>query len=278
MKNYIDEQNDIIKSYYKILSKDFPQFLNDYIYTPEMQKLDGINQICGAYWRKDNIYEDMYSVLKHSVGVALIIWNFTQDKKQTIADNEIPKLSADRLEYTFMNGIYYKKVWDLEEISQIYQDIHVINNEDNVEELGFNSVEIAEKFVDRASKLWPIWVSSEDTITMYFFANIIEKMYNEKYITKSDLYELSEQQIINLIKICKNKKISEAFNNFMKYNNFIDSKEYREDKFCVSRKVKIRYINPITKKGRIYDISTKAKKQIDNFNNIDISKYAYIDI
>ncbi len=177
-----------------------------------------------------------------------------------------------------MNGIYYKKVWDLEEISQIYQDIHVINNEDNVEELGFNSVEIAEKFVDRASKLWPIWVSSEDTITMYFFANIIEKMYNEKYITKSDLYELSEQQIINLIKICKNKKISEAFNNFMKCNNFIDSEEYREDKFCVSRKVKIRYINPITKKGRIYDISAKAKKQIDNFTNIDISKYAYIDI
>ncbi len=85
MKNYIDEQNDIIKSYYKILSKDFPQFLNDYIYTPEMQQLDGINQICGAYWRKENIYEDMYSVLKHSVGVALIIWNFTQNKKQTIA-------------------------------------------------------------------------------------------------------------------------------------------------------------------------------------------------
>ena len=84
-KNYIEQVNENIKKYYSILSKKFPNFLNDYIYTPEMQKLDGINQICGAYWRKENIYEDMYSVLKHSVGVALIIWNFTNDKKQTIA-------------------------------------------------------------------------------------------------------------------------------------------------------------------------------------------------
>ena len=77
--------NENIKEYYSILSEDFTEFLNDYIYTQEMQRLDGINQICGDYWKKENIYEDMYSVLKHSVGVALIIWNFTHDNKQTIA-------------------------------------------------------------------------------------------------------------------------------------------------------------------------------------------------
>lgn len=84
-KNCIDEQKDNTKKYFKILSRDFPDFLNDYIYTPEMQKLEGINQICGAYWRKPNIYNNMYSVLMHSVGVALIIWNFTHNKKQTLA-------------------------------------------------------------------------------------------------------------------------------------------------------------------------------------------------
>lgn len=45
MKNYIEEQNENTKKYYNILSKEFPAFLNDYIYTLEMQKLDGINQI-----------------------------------------------------------------------------------------------------------------------------------------------------------------------------------------------------------------------------------------
>ena len=343
MKNYLEQQTENIKMYYKILSKDFPLFLNDYIYTSEMQKLDGINQICGGYWRKENIYEDMYSVLIHSVGVALIIWNFTHDKKQTIAgllhdisspafkhcidflngdvekqesteeqtveviknskeimnllkrdnikleeisdykiypiaDNETPKLSADRLEYTFMNGIYYKKVWDLSTIKEIYEDIEIIQNESNISELGFKTIEIAEKFVDGASELWPLWVRAEDTITMYFFADIIEKMYNQKYITKDDLYQLSEKEIINLIKNCENEEISELFKKFMNSNSFIDCKEYRDDKFCVSRKIKRRYINPLTNNGRIYDVSIKARKRIDDYLTMKISKYSYIDM
>lgn len=343
MKNYIEEQNENTRKYFKILSKDFPEFLNEYIYTPEMQKLDGINQICGGYWRKENIYDNMYSVLRHSVAVALIIWNFTHDKKQAIAgllhdisspafkhcidflngdaetqesteeqtsdvirnskdimsllnrdnikleevndykiypiaDNDTPKLSADRLEYTFMNGIFYKKVWDLNKIKEIYEDIIVIKNEDDIPELSFKTVEIAEEFIDGASKLWPLWVRVEDTVTMFFFADIIEKMYNQKYITKKDLYELSEQQVIELIKNCDNKEISDSFNQFMNCNRFVECEEYREDKFCSSRKVKRRYINPLTPSGRIYDISSRIRKIIDDFVNAKVSKYGYIDM
>ena len=342
-RKYIEEINENTKKYYSILSKEFPEFLNDYIYTHEMQKLEGINQICGTYWKKENIYKDMYSVLKHSVGVALIIWNFTHDKKQTIAgllhdisspsfkhcidflngdvekqesteeetleviknskeimsllkrdkikleevsdykiysvaDNEIPKLSADRLEYTFMNGIYYKKVWDLPEIKNIYDDIKIIKNEDDISKLGFNSIDIAEKFVIKASELWLLWISSENIITMYFFAEIIKRIYKEKYITKKDLYELSEKEIMAVIKNCPDNKIKYSFDKFMKCNNFIDSEEFLKDKFCVSRKVKRRYINPITTDGRIYDVSSEAKEKIDNYLNMKISKYAYADM
>ena len=196
-----------------------------------------------------------------------------------IADNETPKLSADRLEYTFMNGIYYKKVWDLSEIKKIYEDIQIIINEDNIKELGFKSVKMAEKFINGASKLWPLWISSKDTITMYFFADIIEKMYKEKYLTKKDIYELSEQDIINKIRNCPDEKISNSFNRFMLCSNFVDCEDFKSDKFCVSRKVKRRYINPITVNGRrIYDVSSKAKEKIDNYINLKISKYAYLDI
>ena len=195
-----------------------------------------------------------------------------------IADNETPKLSADRLEYTFMNGIYYKKVWDLSTIKEIYEDIQIVQNENNIPELGFNSIEMAEKFVIGASRLWPLWVSAEDTMIMYFFADIIEKMYNEKHITKKDLYELSEKEIINLIKNCKDSSISERFNRFMKCNNFIETEEYKNDKFCVSRKVKRRYINPLTLKGRTYDVSSKSRKIIDEYINMKISKYVYVNI
>jgi len=308
-----------------------------------MQKLDGINQICGGYWRKEKIYINMYSVLMHSVGVALIIWNFTHDKKQTIAgllhdisspafkhcidflngdaekqesteqqtlevikkskeimsllkrdeikleeisdykiypiaDNETPKLSADRLEYTYMNGTYYKKVWDLSTIQDIYNDIQIIENENNIPELSFKSVEMAEKFINGAKELWPLWISSENMITMYFFADIIKKMYNRKYITKKDLYELSEQKIIDLIMNCKDEEISKSYTNFMNCSNFVECEEYKTDKFCVSRKVKRRYINPLTKNGRIYDVSEQARKDTDNYINMEVSKYAYIDM
>ena len=341
--NYLYEIADKTKKYFRILSKDFPEFLNDYIYTPEMKRLDGINQICGGYWKKENIYENMYSVLMYSVGVALIIWNFTHDKKQTIsgllhdisspafkhcidflngdaekqestekltsnviknskeimsllnrddikleeisdykiypiADNDTPKLSADRLEYTFMNGVYYKNIWSLEEIEKIYNDIEIIENEDNISELGFKSIEIAERFVNGAKELWYLWRRSEDTITMYFLADIIKKMYYKNYISKKDLYKLSEKKIIYLIRNCKDEKISKSFDEFMKCNTFIECEDYKTDKFCVSRKVKKRYLNPLTKKGRIYDVSKQAKKDIDDYINTKISRYAYIDL
>ena len=64
----------------------------------------------------------------------------------------------------------------------------------------------------------------------------------------------------------------------MNCNKFIECEEFNKDKFCVSRKVKRRYINPITPEGRIYDVSSKAKNEIDNYLNMKISKYAYIDL
>ena len=49
-----------------------------------MQKQSQISVTCGTIYSKLCPY-DWYSSLDHSVGVALIIWHFTQDKKQTLA-------------------------------------------------------------------------------------------------------------------------------------------------------------------------------------------------
>ena len=99
-----------MKEYLKILSNEIPDFLNDYINTPQMQKLSGISVSCGTYYTK--LFDKMvwYSSLEHSIAVSLIVWNFTKDKKQTIAglfhDIATPvfKHSID-----FMNGDYKKQ-------------------------------------------------------------------------------------------------------------------------------------------------------------------------
>ena len=60
-----------------------------------------------------------------------------------IADNDTPKLSADRLEYTLTNGLYFKAVWNVQKIKEIYSNIEIQINEDGIRELGFKDKKIA---------------------------------------------------------------------------------------------------------------------------------------
>ena len=48
MKDYLKSLDETILKYFKILSEEFPDFLLDYINTPEMQKQVGISVSCGT--------------------------------------------------------------------------------------------------------------------------------------------------------------------------------------------------------------------------------------
>ena len=78
---YIEKTNNLIKSYFEILSSDFPEWLNEYIETDKMQKQKYISVTCGKIYSKLFDYDD-YSSLEHSIAVALIIWNFTHKKNK----------------------------------------------------------------------------------------------------------------------------------------------------------------------------------------------------
>lgn len=85
MAKYLDTINPLLKNYYNILSEEFPEFLIEYIETPSMQKQDRISCSCGTYYSKMFNIDLWYSSLEHSIAVALIIWHFTHDKKQTLS-------------------------------------------------------------------------------------------------------------------------------------------------------------------------------------------------
>ena len=200
--SYLNTLNEEVKKYFEILSPEFPNWLLEYIDTPEMQRIGKISMNCGTDYSKCFNVRYWYSNLEHSVGVALILWNFTHDKKQTlaglfhdiatpvfkhcidfmngdsehqesteerteqiiknsdkimellnrdgikleevsdykiypIADNDTPKLSADRFEYTFSSGLIFKRVWELDKIKEMYDNIRIFTNEEGVQELGF---------------------------------------------------------------------------------------------------------------------------------------------
>ena len=72
-----------VREYLKVLSPDFPAWLLKYLAAPEMQRLSGVSMVNVDYNALYNL-AGFNSVFQHSIGVALIIWNFTHDKTQAL--------------------------------------------------------------------------------------------------------------------------------------------------------------------------------------------------
>lgn len=334
MNAYYNNLNDEIKEYFKILSPDFPEWLLEYIDTPEMQRIGKISMHCGTDYSKCFNIRYWFSNLDHSIGVALIIWHFTHDKKQTlaglfhdiatpvfkhcidfmngdvekqesteerttdiiknsnkimkllkrdginlleindyklypIADNATPKLSADRFEYNFSSGLTFFRVWNLNEICEIYDNIIVLKNEDGICELGFKDKEICEKYVNRVLRLWPEWISPKDKTVMQFVADICKSMNNAGFLTIDDLYTLSEQEVINKILTCDDRYLSESFVKFQNADKVYCSNVQIKDMYSVKVKAKYRYIVPLvqTKDGaiRINNLSDEINRKINDY-------------
>jgi len=344
---YLDRISDETRNYYKILSEEFPNFLEEYIETPAMLRLDGISMFPGGDHTKILNIKNFNSRLKHSIGVALIVWNFTKDKKQTlaglfhdistpafshivdfingdylnqestedltkymienskeimellnrdgikveevcdyhiypIADNSTPMLSADRLEYTFSDGLEIEGIFDLDKINRIYKDLSVLKNENNEIELGFNNLEMAEEFVHNANKLWLlISGGNEINFIMQFWTDYLKSSMNKGYIKEVNLYKMSEKEIIEKIKKQADREMVKILEKFQNAISIGRSNIEIKDKYCVSVKAKKRYINPLVnnkdKAKRVTVLSCEAKKIIEEIKVFEDSKFAYLD-
>ena len=276
--SYFDNLSENLKRYFKILSggEEIPEFIKEYTNTPEMLKQNEIGVLNGTIYSK--MYDQMwYSSLDHSIAVALIVWHFTHDKKQTIsalfhdiatptfkhtidfmngdyekqesteelttkiirdskeimsllkrdgikleevddyhiypiADNDTPQLAADRLEYTLSNAYgVHLKIWNLDEIEEIYSSVEVLKNEDGIDELGFTNLKLAEKFVYSMSLLSKEYREEKTLFSMQFYADILKKMSEKGLITVSDLYKYSEKEMVEKIENCNEDKIAENY-------------------------------------------------------------------
>ena len=344
----LDIKNAEIKSYFKILSKDIPDFLVEYANVKEMQRLKEISMISACEHTKLIPYKFFHTRYEHSIGVALIVWNFTMDRKQAIAglyhdiatpsfrhvvdflhgdyekqestenltekiikesdeikrllnrdnisindiidyhiypiaDNDGPRLSADRLEYTLSDGLVTQNAFSLDSIDRIYNDITVLKNEDGEDEIGFKHLNIAEEYIERASKMWHLFSgNNENNMVMQFWTDILKRMAREGYIEEKDLYKYSEKEIVNRLRNCENKKISEAFKIFEKAEQIGRSETEVDNKYCISIKTKKRYTNPLVLvDGQVLRISKASKKGediIEEIKSFKDSKYAYLDI
>lgn len=196
-----------------------------------------------------------------------------------IADNDTPRLSSDRFEYTLSGGIYQVRVFELEDIERYYNNITILKNEDGIPELAFKDLKICENFIHDISKLWPRWIEDEDRLCMQFIADIMKSMNIKGYISVDDLYNLSEKDVVKLIESCEDSYIKSAFAKFrFATRELVYKSDFPDNQiYCTSVKGKKRYVNPLVnyenKARRIKDVSTVAKKDIDDFLNMKLHKY-----
>ncbi len=335
---YIDSISKLLKEYFSILSPEYPEWLDEYIETDRMQKQKYVSVTCGKIYSKLFDYND-YSSLDHSIAVALIVWNFTHDKKQTlsglfhdiatpafkhcvdflngdymnqesteeltktlikdskeiiqllkrdnidleevcdyhiypIADNDTPMLSADRLEYSLSNDVIVFKTNTLEEIREIYNDIEIQKNEQGIIELGFKTKKFARQFVKNTSRLSVCYRDDATRFFMQAIADILKKVSEEGLITKRDLYELKESEVIDII---KKSNCSDIFNRLLEATKVKVSKEEPKDVYYVKHGAKIRYIDPLCNGSRISKECKIANKMIEKNLAYNMDDYVYIE-
>ena len=144
-------------------------------------------------------------------------------------------------------------------------------------ELGFKTLDIAMRFVRAMSKLAIIYFEERTRYSMQFLADIMKNMSYKNLITKKDLYELSEKEVIERIENCNYKDISKKFNFWKNAYEIKESDKEVKGKYCVNINAKIRYINPLVNGKRISEISEIAKEEIKKALEYKTYKYAYLD-
>lgn len=325
-----------VREYFKMLSSDFPSWLLKYIAAPEMQRLIGVSPTCGLIHTSLYSYKQDVSTLDHSIGVALVVWHFTHDKKQTlaglfhdiaspafkhsidfmngdaetqestedrteqiirnshtimkclkrdgilpsevsnyhlypIADNDTPNLAADRLEYTLMHGYFNYNIWNFDQIKRFYNDLTVVKNERGVDEIAFQTPEIAADFTTQNLPLAAIYSSDKTSSTMQFLADVVRSMINGGYLTVDDLYVMSEREVIDWILSCGDKTLAEAFRNFQRATDVISSNTAKKNCYCISVKAKTRYIVPLV------ETDEGAKRITELDDEVDQAVTAYLE-
>lgn len=115
-----------------------------------------------------------------------------------IADNDAPRLSADRLEYTLGNCVNFG-VCPEAGVRRFYDDLVAGVNEEGQPELMFRDADIAFAFADAALACSRIYVSDADRYAMQMLAELLRRALDDGVIVEGDLYATESAVIEKLL-------------------------------------------------------------------------------
>ena len=115
-----------------------------------------------------------------------------------IADNDPPRLSADRLDYTLGNAVNFGLA-SVEELTEIFSDLRVGENEFGETELVFQSAEKAARFAALALACSKIYVCDADRYAMQSLAELLRDALAAGILTEHDLSATEEEVVAKLL-------------------------------------------------------------------------------
>ena len=185
-----------------------------------------------------------------------------------IADNDTPKLSSDRLEYTLSNMVNFYFA-SKAEVQSLYDDIRVGINEYGEEELMFGSLEVASRFGELCLHTSSVYICNEDRFSMERLAELMRFAINKGYMEENDLY-LDEVRLLE--KLSKHPEFVSLWKEYCQQDDVEESIVAKPH----YRKIpaKLRYIDPfIEGKGRLSKLNPSFANALKEFLSHDFGVY-----
>lgn len=227
------------------------------------------------YEKQESTEEKTYQIIHGSREIQILLEKYGLREEEicnyhlySLADNDTPRLSADRLEYHLGNSFQYGFL-SLPEISSILDDLRVTDNENGEQEIAFSSLALARKFTDCALSDCLVYSSKDDRYAMESLALLLRDCLDKGVIQETDFY-LDESSLID--KIRKEEDSGKRFLRFCSLSDVKSSSTEKEGYFRV--RAKKRYVDPLViGRGRILDLDPVLKKKADSILDQDFLEY-----
>lgn len=245
-----------------------------------------IDYVKGDYENQESAEMDLKEVLSNSKELllylkedGLCLSDIIPIDQYSIVDIERPGICVDRLDGILHTNLIWLQTWQLDDVSFVYQDMKILKNQNGKEEIGFSSVEMAERFYEGAYTYSITFQKNEDRLVMQLIADIVKSLIHDHTVELADLYQLDESKLVDIIKSSKYASLWKTFSNLEKIWR---SEEVPTEYLYMipSFPVKKRFVIPLCeyqgKTIRLDEISSSCQTLLHQYEEFQDSHYAYI--
>lgn len=193
-----------------------------------------------------------------------------------ILENKSPKLCTDRLDGVLHTCYVWIHTHSLEQIREVYDDLVVMNNEEDYPEIGFSHINVANKFALMVYNYAHELQWNKDKYVMNYISEAIQMAFKNNLLSLEDLYNKKEDDICQIFN--KNFSSWEKFRNAKRINR---SDKKPASQIYVSFETKKRNTIPLVqtakKPMRINMVSKYSKKLYSKLEEEKDTKYAFVE-